>query len=303
MIALSAAASVATWLVQGTTGAVQEAIPLAFRIRTGSISYLAYIGRMFWPSGLAVFYPYHRVAVWEAVAAVGVIVSASAVFVAVRRNRPYLLIGWLWYLGTLVPVIGLVQVGAQAMADRYTYIPAIGISVMLAWTAADAVTGQPRLKPAIAALAFISCGLSMALARNQAGYWMNSETLFRHAIAVTKDNYLARINLAVYLAQNGRPQEAVPLFEEVVQQMPGDAKVHNSLGILLANQPGRLEEAISQFEAAVRLHPDFVAAQYNLGTALSQIPGREAEAIAHFEAVQRIEPSPAVAQKIERLRK
>ena len=85
--------------------------------------------------------------------------------------------------------------------------------------------------------------------------------------------------------------------------MPGDAKVHNSLGILLANQPGRLEEAISQFEAAVRLHPDFVAAQYNLGTALSQIPGREAEAIAHFEAVQRIEPSPAVAQKIERLRK
>jgi tetratricopeptide (TPR) repeat protein len=148
----------------------------------------------------------------------------------------------------------------------------------------------------------LCCSASMALAWKQAGYWMNSGTLFRHAIDVTRDNYVARINLAVYLAQNGRGPEAIPLFEEVLRKIPGDAGVHNSLGILLANQPGRLAEAIAHFEAAVRIHPDFVAAQYNLGTALSNIPGRESEAIAHFEAVQRIEPSPAVAQLIDRLR-
>ena len=300
-IALSAASSVATYLAQ--SGALQEGIPLWFRIRSAAFSYIAYVGKMFWPSGLVAFYPYRNVAVWEAVAAAGVVVGIAGLGFALRRSRPYLLIGWLWYLGTLVPVIGLVQVGGQAMADRYTYIPAIGIYMMLAWAAADLVTGHPRLKPAIAALAVLACGLSMALAWRQAGYWTNSETLFRHALDVDKDNYVARLNLGIYLGQSGRGPEAIPLFEEVLRQMPGDANVHNSLGILLADRPGRLEEAISQFKAAVRLNPDYFEAHYNLATALSQIPGREAEAIAQFEAAQRIEPRPDVAQKIQRLKK
>jgi protein O-mannosyl-transferase len=301
LITLSAAASAVTWFAQ--TGAIQEGIPLPFRLRNAAFSYIAYIRQMFWPSGLVVFYPYRNVKVWEAVAAAGVIAGVSALLIAVRRNRPYLLIGWLWYLGTLVPAIGLVQVGGQAMADRYTYIPAIGISVMLAWSAADLITRHPRLKPAIATLAVLSCGLSIALARKQTSYWMNSETLFRHALDVDKDNYVARLNLGTYLGRNGRALEAIPLFEEVVRYIPGDANVHNSLAILLADQPGRLEEAIAHFKSAVRLDPDYYEAQYNLGTALSQVPGRESEALAHFEAAQRIQPSLAVAQIIDRLRK
>ncbi len=300
-IALSAAASVVTYLAQ--RGAVQEAIPLTFRIRSAAFSYIAYIGQMFWPAGLDFFYPYHNVTAWEAVGAGAVIVGVAALAFAVRRNHPYLLIGWLWYLGTLFPVIGIVQVGGQAMADRYTYIPAIGICMILAWSAADLVAGQPRLKPAIATLAVLSCGVSMALARQQAGYWRNSETLFRHAIAVNQRNYVARLNLGVYLGQNGRGPEAIPLFEEVLRQIPGDANVHNSLGILLAAQPGRLQEAISHFETAVRLHPDYFEARYNLATALSQVPGREAEAIAQYEAAQRLDPRPEIGQKIEQLKK
>ena len=131
---------------------------------------------------------------------------------------------------------------------------------------------------------------------------MNSETLFRHTLDVDKDNYVARLNLGTYLGRNGRPLEAIPLFEEVVRRIPGDANVHNSLAILLANQPGRLDEAIGQFEAAVHLDPSYYEAQYNLGTALSQA-GKKAEAIQHFEAAQRIQPSAEVGRKIEELKR
>jgi tetratricopeptide (TPR) repeat protein len=130
---------------------------------------------------------------------------------------------------------------------------------------------------------------------------MNSETLFRHALDVDPTNYVARLNLGTWLGRNGRPLEAIPLFEEVVKQIPTDANVQNSLAILLADQPGRIEEAISHFQSAVRLEPDYYEAQYNLGTALSQIPGRESEAIAHFEAAQSLQPRPAVAQLIVQL--
>ncbi len=140
----------------------------------------------------------------------------------------------------------------------------------------------------------------MAVAYRQTSYWMNSETLFRHAIDVSHDNYVAKLNLGVYFGQTGRPKEAIPLFEDVVKQIPGDANVQNSLGILLANEPGRLNEAISHFSIAVRLDPDYFEARYNLATALSQTPGSEAEALRQFEAAQRIQPRPDVCRRKSR---
>lgn len=300
LIALSAAASIGTWLAQH--GAVQDALPLAFRLRNAAFAYLWYVAKLVWPSGLTVFYMYRNIPVLEALAAAALIVGLTFVAFLVRRNYPYLLVGWLWYLGTLVPVIGLIQVGGQAMADRYTYIPAVGLCIMIAWGCAEVSLKRPQWKPAIVTLAVVSCILPMAAAYNQVGYWISSEVLFRHAIDVSRENYVAKLNLGTFLGRTGRGAEAIPLFEDVVRQIPGDPNVHNSLGILLADQPGRLPEAIAHFTAAVRLDPGYFEAHYNLATELAQIPGREAEAIAQFEAAQKLAPRPEIAQKIRELR-
>jgi tetratricopeptide (TPR) repeat protein len=300
LIALAAAASVGTLLAQ--RGAVQEGLPFDFRLRNALFSYLAYLAKLFWPSALTVFYMYRNVPLWQALAGAAVAAGGALAAFLVRRNYPYLLVGWLWYLGTLVPVIGLIQVGGQAMADRYTYLPSVGIYLMLAWTGAGLIAKRPRWKPAIVTLA-AACGLLLMLAaHHQAAYWTNSEVLFQHAIDVSPGNYVAKLNLGTFLGQSGRGAEAIPLFEEVVKQIPGDPNVHNSLGILLADQPGRVPEAIAHFTAAVRLDPDYFEAHYNLATLLAQVPGRQGEAIAQFEAAQRISPRPEIAQKIAQLR-
>jgi hypothetical protein len=301
LLALATADSVVTYMAQGSSGAVQV-IPLAFRLRNAVVSYIVYAGQVFWPTRLAVFYPYHAVAVWEAVLAGAMLLGVSAVVAHRWRRQPYLATGWFWFLGTLVPVIGIVQVGSQARADRYTYIPMIGLSIMLAWGAADVVAKWPSLKNTIAVAAAVFCIACMVLTAEQTATWRNSGTVFQHAVDVTENNYVAQNGLAIYLAQTGHGAEAIPHFEEVLRSIPDDAKVHNSLGILFANMPDRQKEAITHFEAAVRNHPDYMEAQYNLGLALSQVPGRSGEAITHLEAAQRIQPSAAVAQAIERLR-
>jgi hypothetical protein len=257
---------------------------------------------MFWPVNLAVFYPIHSVAIWEAALAAVLLLAVSAAVVYWRSARPYLTAGWFWYLGTLVPVIGIVQVGAQARADRYTYIPMVGLSIMLAWGAAEIVRKRPNTKNILITLAGISGIACMTLTARQTAFWQNSGTLFQHAVDVTENNYIAQNGLGIYLGQTGHASEAIPHLEEASRLVPDDAATHNSLGILYANLPGHQQQAIAQFEAAVRLHPDYMEAQYNLGLALSQVPGRQAEALAHYEAAQRIQPSPTVAEAIERLK-
>ncbi len=279
-----------------------QAIPLAFRLRIALVSYVIYIREMFWPAGLTVFYPYHTVTIWQLTLAAIVLAGVSALVIYCWRTRPYLATGWFWFLGTLIPAVGIVQVGAQAHADRYTYIPMIGLSMMLAWGVADAQTKWPETKRAIAASAAV-CGIAcMALTARQTALWRNSGTLFEHALEVTDDNWLAQSGLGIYLAQTGHVTEAIPHFEEVLRLIPDDATTHYTLGTLFANMPGHQEQAISHFEAAIRKHPDYKEAQYNLGIALSQIPSRRAEAIAHLEAARRIQPSAAISQLIDRLR-
>jgi tetratricopeptide (TPR) repeat protein len=299
LILLSAADSVVTYLVQGS--AVQV-VPLAFRLRSALVSFLIYLGQMFWPVNLAVFYPYHSVPTWQVALACLTLLAVSALAVYWWRTRPYFATGWFWFLGTLIPVVGIVQVGGQAHADRYTYIPLIGLTVMLAWGAAEVLQKRPSARNTIAGLAIAGCTACMALTASQTAYWENTGTLFQHAIEVTSDNYIAQNGLAIYLAQTGHGPEAIPHFEEYLRLVPIDASVHNNLGILYSKMPGRQKDALAHFEAAVRYNPAFKEAQFNLGVALSQLPGRTNEAIEHLDAARRIQPSATVSQMIDRLR-
>jgi len=289
LIALSAGASVVTYLVQGSAGFV-ALIPLVTRIENVFVSYLTYIGQMFWPTRLAVYYPYPpSIEAWQAVASFVVLLAISAGVVWAWRTRPYLAVGWFWYLGTLVPVIGLVQVGSQAHADRYMYIPMVGLSIMLAWGAADVAAKWPRTKPVLAAAAAVSCAACLALAWREAGYWRNSETLFERALEVTQNNSVAENNLGLHLMTVGRNPDAIPHFEAALEINPNYADAHNNLGFVLSQIPERIPDAVKQYEAALHLEPDSAEAHNGLGAALVR-RGDCAAAIPHFEAALHFKP-------------
>ena len=333
LLALSLVVSVITWLVQQRAGAVKPLgrFPLGLRLENALVSYGVYIVQMFRPVRLAVFYPYPRhLPAWQAVLAGVVLAGASVMVVRLRRGRPYLVTGWFWYLGTLIPVIGLVQVGAQAHADRYTYIPMAGLSILVAWGAAE-LASRPRVKSLAAVLLSVACLACAVLAWFQVQHWRNSETLFRHALEATTENAVAQDNLGNYLMNvpGGLP-EAVVHLEEALRIDPDSIPAHTELGNALARMPGRLPEsfphfhaalrlapdwpiahnelgsalwkagrlpeAIAEFATASRLDPDYAAAHYNLGLALSQVPGRLADAISEFQAAIRIQPDYAEAQ-------
>jgi Tfp pilus assembly protein PilF len=296
LFALSAAASIVSFLVQDSTGAV-KAIPVATRLENALISCLVYIGQTLWPTRLSVFYPYPRTfELWQAAAALLVIAAVSVLVIRAAKTHPYLVTGWFWYLGTLVPVIGLVQVGMQSHADRYTYVPMLGLTIMLAWAAADLAAKRPGLKLPLSAAAVIVCAACLFDASAEAAWWQNSETLFRHALEDTSDNWLAEYNLGHYLMeQPGRIPEAIPHFEASLRYLPDYPEANNNLGTCLMNT-GRYDEAALRFEAALRRKPDFTDARFNLGLDYMRAPNRTADAIAQFEAALRLDPNHQQAQ-------
>jgi tetratricopeptide (TPR) repeat protein len=296
---LSAATCVVTYLVQNSGGAVKAvtAYPAWLRVENAAVSYLVYIGKTVWPSGLAMFYPYrHDLPAWQAGLAGAVILGITALVLFRIRSWPYLAVGWLWYLGTLVPVIGLVQVGDQARADRYMYLPMTGLAIMLAWGVADALRRWPRLETPVAVLASAALVLWAAVTADQIPYWKNSRTLYQHALDVTPQNYRAHMLLGLYLIDiPGRLPEGIDHLEASVRIEPDYAVAHYNLGIALLRTPGRLTDAIAEFEAALRIEPDYAEAHNNLGNALLRSPGRLPDAMAEFEAALRIEPDYAEA--------
>ena len=296
---LSLAAAVTTYIVQGSAGAVQSvsAFPMGLRVANAAVTYAVYIVKMLWPAGLAVFYPYPAsVPVWQVALAGVAIVGVSVFAIRSHRTRPYLTIGWLWYLGTLVPVIGLVQVGAQARADRYTYVPIVGLSIMLAWGALDVVRRWPRAKVAVATAAALLCAGCAVVASVQLQYWKNSESLFQHAVSVTERNYLALHNLGNYLMDvPGRLPEAITHLRAALQIEPNSLKAHTDLATALSRTPDRLSEAIAEYRAALRIEPNSAIPHNNLANTLSKMDGRLPEAIAEYEAALRIEPNYAEA--------
>ena len=331
--ALSAAASVVTFLVQRHEGAVNQALPLGGRVENAIVSYFRYIRKMFLPTDLCVTYPHPRY--WP----VATIVFCALVLVAVSflalrnwRRRPWLLIGWLWYLGMLVPVIGLVQVGGQAMADRYAYLPTIGLSLMLVWWLAEVSrrgsVGRV-LVPGVGVAALVGCVL---LTNRQVGFWKDGETLFRRAVAVSPNAASSHGALGRALADKGRLEDAAPFFREAIKMEPRDtvacvglaefemrqghaeeaarllnqalqvepnnAYAHNNLGMLLGRQ-GDVQGATNHFLLALKTNPDNAEAHSNLGTALliQDSPAQLDEAIVQFQQAVHLKPTYAKAYK------
>jgi len=292
--ALSAGIAAATYVAQKSSGAVGAwaAYPLGLRVENALVSYAVYIAKMLWPSRLAVFYPYPQaIPAWQtAVAAVG-LAGISIVVLRWFRAYPYLTVGWLWYLGTLAPVIGLVQAGEQARADRYLYVPMVGLSIMVAWGAVDLIRRAPRASVAAGVLAAAACLACAAVAEAQVEHWRDSQSLFRHALAVTSANYVAHENLGIALAEvPGRLPEAIAEYEAALRLRPTYAAARNNLGCALAQMPGRLPDAVSEFVAAVGVNPDFPEAHFNLANALAQMPGRQPEAIVQYREALRVRP-------------
>ena len=289
LLGLSGAAAAITYLVQEHAGAV-KALPLETRLANATLSYTLYILKTFWPSRLAVFYPYPRGFAFLPLLAAGLFLAVvtTGVIVLCRRS-PYLLTGWGWFVVTLVPVIGLVQVGGQARADRYMYIPIVGLLIMLVWGAAE-ILERWRAKVLAVPLAATTCLACAALTWIQVGYWRNSETLFRRALEVTDDNAVANHNLGNYLmASPGRLSEAILYLETAVRIDPDSAPAHTDLGSALAKS-GRLPEAIAQFQEAIILAPDSPIPHNNLGSTLTEA-GRLPEAIAEFQTALRLDPA------------
>jgi len=309
LFAMAAASSAVTYIVQQKGGAVSsfEAVPFGARVANALVAYVGYIGKMVWPAKLAVLYPHPgtTLPVWKAVAAGVVLALITFLAVVPARRRRYMAVGWLWYLGTLVPMIGLVQVGGQAMADRYTYVPLIGLFVMIAWGMNDGATRRQGDKatptppyphtPILTALALIVLGALMAKTWVQAGYWRDSITLFRHTIAVTGPNYVAHYNLGCALVahynlgcalgEKGRLEEAVEHYRESIRVTPGYPRAHYNLAGTLRDQ-GKLDEAAAEYREAIRLDPEYAEAYHNLGNLLDdQKKGDEALAM-YLEAVR-----------------
>ncbi len=295
LFALAAASSVITVIVQHAGEATRSIaqVPLGERLANAVLAYVGYLQHTLWPSGLAVFYP-HRGATATAglvLAAAALLALVSAAVLAARNNRPYLVTGWLWYLGTLVPVIGLLQVGEQGMADRYTYVPLIGVLLAAVWGIADLAgpgTGRARLRPWLAGAAAIAILACATLSRAQAGHWKDSVTLFRHALAVTSDNATAHLNLALALSERGEHAEAAEQLQAALRLRPRWAKAHNNLGVALSAL-GREDEAHEHYRAALSIDPLYADAHYNLGLSLAE-RGAAEQALSHFRRALESDP-------------
>jgi len=286
LFALSAASSVVTYLVQERTGAVSplEYCPLGPRVANAAVSYIGYLFKAICPTHLAVFYPHPGLTLplWQVIGAGATLGLLTIAVLWVARTKPYLAVGWFWYVITMVPVIGLVQVGAQAMADRYTYIPLIGVFIAAAWSLPEVSTGnkQEGIFPSSSACLLGVSGISWFVATIvllafavmtwiQVGYWRNSITLFSHAIAVTQRNDVAHYNLGVALAKLNRENKAVRHFSAAVRINPNNADAQYNLGCSLAKL-GRLDEAELAFREAIRLSPQDADAHNNFANLLLQ---------------------------------
>ena len=275
LMALAIATSVATVAVQSQVGAVAglSALPLHLRIPNALVGYVMYLLKTIWPSNLAAFYPLRDIAPWEVAGAAVLLVTLTALAWLCRRRHPYVLVGWLWYLVTVAPVIGLMQAGEQARADRFMYVPIVGLLIVAAWGGRDVLRRFAVTPRTAAVVAGVLVAIAAVVARAQAATWADSVTLWQHAQRVTDRNYIAYENMAQALRERGQFAEAEANYRKALElapaQSPGyEAVIHNSLAMVL-EAAGKSEEAGEHFAAAVRLNPWFAQARNNLGNALA----------------------------------
>ena len=291
LLLLTAASATVTWVAQQRAGAIRplEAFPPAVRLAQAPVSAARYLLKTLWPFDLAVFYP-HPAAVppwWHLALAAATLAGITALAVRTRRTRPFIAVGWLWFLGTLVPVIGLVQVGNQLIADRYTYLPLIGLFVAAVWSVARE-RGQRTL---LTAAAVVFLAVMTVFSRAQIGAWRNGETLFTHALARTQDNWLAHNILGTIRLREGRLVAATDHFREAVRIRPEYRIAHFNLANALAAR-GELAAAAPHYEEALHLDPPYPGAYRNYGNALMS-QGRFERAAAVYRSALDLEPASA----------
>jgi tetratricopeptide (TPR) repeat protein len=294
LFALIVASSVITVLVQHEGGALNSLsqAPLDARIFNVLVSYVVYMVNMVWPVGLAALYPISKtIPFWQPLGAGILLVTISFGVLKFLRQYPYLTVGWLWFLGTLVPVIGIVQVGSQAMADRYTYIPLIGLFIIVAWGAYDLLVRNTTKKaPITMIIALMIVGLATAT-WVQVQYWADGKTLWKRALAVTSGNARAHVAYGSILAKEGHHKDAAAQFSAAIRIQPNYAEAHNKLGVEFA-ETGRHNEAAFHYKEALRYRSDLGMANTNLGNALLA-QGRPEEALAYYEkALQQDQDDP-----------
>jgi tetratricopeptide (TPR) repeat protein len=266
------------------------------RLGGALVSYASYLGQFFYPVGLAAFYPHPAASlpVWKAVAALLLLAGISVAVIARVRRSPYLFVGWFWYLGMLVPVIGLMQVGVQAMADRYTYLPQIGLCMALAWGVVNVVGPWSNYRRLLSVFSMLVVAILIGCAWRQTGYWQDSKSLWTHALACTSNNAVADYNLGVALEKcGGATDEVIDHYRKAVKIMPDFPAAQNNLGVTLAKR-GLFDEAIIHYKKALDIDPDYAQAQSNLAAALAKI-GLFDEAMDHFREALRIKPDFAEA--------
>lgn len=298
LFALTVLSSVITFTVQkqgGAVGSFEKFSPEA-RVSNALVAYAAYIGKAILPENLAVFYPHPGSwPDWQFFGAALLVLIVTAVALAWRRPATYLVVGWFWYLGTLVPVIGLVQVGEQAYADRYTYIPLIGIFLAAVWGTGDLADRFKWPRFAVPAATAVMLAAYAAIAMSQVGHWQNSETLFRHAVAVTKDNHVAHYNLGQTLSVHGRIHEAVEHYYATLRLKPDHEGAHNNLGFTFALQ-GQWQQATNHYIHALRSDPKSPDVHFNMGIAQLNL-GHPSNAVTHFTMTLREHPAHPLAHR------
>ena len=295
--ALAVVSSVVTFIVQERGGAVVllKTYSIQTRIINAFVAYIEYIVNMIWPVKLALLYPHpgNSLPLWKGVVAGLALVLITVLVIRKARKIPYITVGWFWYVVTLIPVIGIVQVGSQAKADRYTYITLIGWFVIIAWGANDLLSKWPHRKIWLGTLAGILLPVLMVLTWKQVQYWENNTTLFKHTLKHTSNNLIIHNNMGVTLDKQGRTEEAVEHYLQALRVMPDYVKAHYNLGNALYKQ-GRTEEAVEHYLQALRLKPDYAEANNSLGVALDR-QDRTEEAIERYLQALRLKPDYAEA--------
>ncbi len=291
--ALAMAGSLVTYLAQKGGGAVWS-LGLPIRLANAPVSCLRYISKTFWPVDLAVVYPYpHHWPILLLIVAILTLTFWTGLFLWRLRQNPYLSVGWFWFLGTLVPVIGVVQVGPQSMADRFTYVPGIGLFILVVWSLADFAAFRPSCRNVVITAGIAALAGCLVCTHLQLKYWQNSITLLRHAVAVTTDNYIAENFLGRALDEAGKNDLSLPLYMESVRIESRYPQAQFNLGMAWLNRD-QAEKAVGPLEAAVQLVPDNAGGRYYLGVALMNT-ARPDEAITQFSAALSIDPDFAEA--------
>jgi Flp pilus assembly protein TadD len=289
LFVLTVGSCVATALVPEKVSA-GNSLFFTLRMENAVVSYVTYLWQMIQPSGLACLYPNptNYLPFWQMAGALVLLLAITGAAWAFRRTHPWLVAGWLWYVGMMIPVIGIVQISYYAHADRYTYLPQIGLYLMLTWAAADLCVGWRHRREVLGGLFTIILAALIFRARTQTAYWRNSELLWTHTLACTSDNYTAHNNLGEALFQKGKVDEAITQYQTALEIKPDYTDAHNNLGEALF-QKGRVDDAIAQFQKVLEIQPGYVHAHYNLGIALAQ-KGLLDEAIDQFRRTLEVLP-------------